>query len=43
MHETAHKALHAAQEKNWSQVLLEINDMESASLNVSALLDNLSH
>nr|WP_306453092.1 methyl-accepting chemotaxis protein [Pseudomonas lundensis] len=43
VHETAHNALHAAQEKNWSQVLLEINDMESASLNVSALLDNLSH
>ncbi|WP_256542988.1 MULTISPECIES: CZB domain-containing protein [Pseudomonas] len=43
VHETAHKALHAAQEKNWSQVLLEINDMESASLDVSALLDNLSH
>lgn len=43
VHETAHNALHAAQEKNWSQVLLEINDMESASLDVSALLDNLSH
>jgi len=43
VHHTAHNALHAAQEKNWSQVLLQINDMESASLTVSAMLDNLSH
>ncbi|WP_420877426.1 CZB domain-containing protein [Pseudomonas weihenstephanensis] len=43
VHQTAHNALHAAQEKNWSQVLLQINDMESASLTVSAMLDNLSH
>lgn len=36
-------ALHAAQEHNRGKALQKINDMESASLSVSTLLDRLSH
>ena len=42
VHEAAHTALHAAQAKEWSQVLRAVNEMETASLKVSQLLSSLS-
>jgi methyl-accepting chemotaxis protein len=42
VHEQAHSALHAAQVQDWSKVLRAVSDMESASMEVTRLLDDLA-